>query len=94
MSRLVSYNKLKRKGINDRIVFKKKTGSLPCSYIMRSILPVLFKVRNFEVYHPKKVLDIFSHIASRNTLVLLSADEKEELRNYLEKWGYDSSWVV
>jgi len=60
---------------------------------MRQLLPILFKLKNIELYPPEKVLDIIGLVLEDDTTKFISPIEKEQLKNYLYKWGYDNSWV-
>lgn len=60
---------------------------------MKSILPILFKLKNIEVYRPEQVLEILGLVLEKDTTKFISSVEKEQLKNYLYKWGYDNSWV-
>lgn len=60
---------------------------------MKQILPILFKLKSIEMYSPEKVLDIIKLVVEEDTTKFISPVEKEQLKDYLYKWGYDNSWV-
>lgn len=70
-----------------------RTKPKRCSFRFRRILPILIKLQHIETYSPDKALEIITYISEKNTVQFLSPVEKDVLRNYLYKWGYDYSWV-
>lgn len=65
----------------------------PVTKKMKQILPILFKLKDIEIYPPEKVLEIIRLVAEEDTVRFISPTDKEQLKNYLYKWGYDNSWV-
>ena len=79
--------------VNKSRGYKKKISAVHCQARMRSAFPVLIKLQNLLEKHPKEVFDILVYLASSNSVQMLDATEKDKLIAYLNKWGYDSSWV-
>lgn len=72
---------------------KKKLKNKKVNRYLRKILPVVLMLRNFKEYSPEEVLEIISFITYPDNKHMLDEEEKKELSDYLNYWGYNGEWV-
>ena len=60
---------------------------------MKRILPVVVMLQDFEKHPPEAVIDRVILFSSPNAHNALTDIQKQKLKSYLGKYGYEQAWI-
>ena len=77
-------------------LFPKKSANTTkkqCTRHIKTILPMVVKLQNFERYTVDEIMNLFLNITNSECYKLLDETEKQTLKKYLDKRGYKTDWI-
>jgi hypothetical protein len=77
----------------NKIVNRKKEGYKETPRRLQKILPVVLMLQNYKKYSPEEIMERLSFISGNNGKFLLDDIQKQELIDYLKRWGYSGEWL-